>query len=146
MAGQGRRRKQLGTLLRVRKLEEDLAKGSLSKANAARRAADLQLVDTIAIYEERVAPPESSDVADFQRRLAMNASAAAMVRGAERGVEDAQQATEQARDHVKVARVRSQGLERLVERVDSEAFAEMLVTDQRTAEESRAGHQTRGRR
>lgn len=146
MAGVGARRKQLGTLLRIRTLEEDLAKGALAKANAATRAAALRLEQTIELYEERVAPPESTDVADFRRRLAMNASAAAMVRGAERGVVDAHEAADSAREHVKAARVRSQGLERLVERVDSEAFAELLAADQRTAEESMAGRSFRRRR
>ena len=146
VAAGGARRKQLGTLLRIRTLEEDLAKGALAKANAATRAAALRLEQTIELYEERVAPPEATDVADFRRRLAMNASAAAMVRGAERGVLDAHEAANSAREHVKAARVRSQGLERLVERVDSEAFAELLAADQRTAEESMAGRSIRGRR
>lgn len=146
MAGPGARRKQLGTLLRIRNLEEDLAKGALARANAATRAAQARLEQTIEVYEERVAPPESTDVADFRRRLAMNASAAAMVRGAERGVLDAHESAASARDDVKAARVRSQGLERLVERVDSEAFAELLAADQRTAEESMAGKTFRGRR
>lgn len=146
MASQAARRTQLGTLLRIRTLEEDLAKGALARANAATRTAQARLQQTIELYEERVAPPGSTDVADFRRRLAMNASAAAMVRGAQRGVLDAHEVVASARDDVKTARVRSQGLERLVERVDSEAFAELLAADQRTAEESMAGKSFRGRR
>lgn len=146
MAKKSAREKQLDTLLRIRRLEEDLAKGALARANAAARAASAQLDRAQETYRHEVRPPESCDVAQFRAHLAHSNSAAAMVRGAERGVLQAEADTTAALSTVRAARVRSQGLERLVDKVREAAVAEMLAADQRTAEESRAGQTKKGRR
>lgn len=146
MAKKTAREKQLDTLLRIRRLEEDLAKGALASANAATRAAYARLEDSQATYARTVTPPSSCDVARFRAHLAHTTSAAAMVRGAQRGIEQAEEDAAARRDQVRSARIKSQGLERLVDRVQEAAFAEMLAADQRTAEESRAGNYSKGRR
>lgn len=146
MAKKSAREKQLDTLLRIRKLEEDLAKGELAKANAATRAAQARLERSRATYEHEVRPPESCDVAGFRAHLAHMNSVAGLVRGAERGVDLAIEEAGLARGKVAAARVKSQGLERLVDKVRDAAFAEMLAADQRTAEESRAGVRPKGAR
>ncbi|WP_116115074.1 hypothetical protein [Austwickia chelonae] len=144
MSGKARRR-QLATLLRIRRLEEDLAKGELAAANARIRAAHERLSTAQESYQREVTPPESCDVNRFRAHLAHSTSAAAMVRGAERGITAAESEADEVRDKVRLARIKSQGLERLVDRVDAAAFAESLAADQRTAEESRAGIYTKGR-
>ena len=73
-------------------------------------------------------------------------SVAGMVRGAERGVLTAEEDAAEARGDVAKARIKSQGLERLVDKVREAAFVEMLAADQRTAEESRAGVRPKGAR
>lgn len=146
MAKKSAREKQLGTLLRIRRLEEDLAKGELAAANAATRAAHERLALSRGRYEREVTPPTSCDVNAFRAHLAHSTAAAALVRGAERGTEVAEEDVADARGKVTIARVKSQGLERLVERVEAAAFAEMLAADQRTAEESRASIYSKGRR
>mgnify|MGYP001156590386 CR=1 FL=1 len=140
------RQKQLDTLLRIRRLEEDLAKAALASANEATRAAQVRLESARELYTRTVVPPAEAQLSDFRRHLAMANSAAGMVRGAEHRREEATEAAEEARGKVLVARVKSQGLERLVERVEAARFAEMLAADQRTAEESRAGNRTKGSR
>lgn len=146
MAKKTAREKQLDTLLRIRKLEEDLAKGELAKANAATRAAYQRLDRSREVYEREVRPPETTDVNGFRAHLAHMNSVAGMVRGAERGIEAAEDEAAAARGVVKAARIKSQGLERLVDKVREAAFTEMLAADQRTAEESRAGVRTKGTR
>ncbi|MBW3083932.1 hypothetical protein KEM60_00114 [Austwickia sp. TVS 96-490-7B] len=146
MSGEKARRRQLGTLLRIRRLEEDLAKGELARANALIRRQQDQLAQARQAYQQQTAPPEVCDVRDFQAQLARNRSVAAMVRGSERAVTDAVDEAARTRDRVRLARIKTQGLERLVERVDQVVFAEMLAADQRTAEESRASRHTKGNR
>ncbi|MCA0437356.1 MAG: hypothetical protein M9891_00335 [Austwickia sp.] len=146
MAKKTAREKQLDTLLRIRRLQEDLAKGELAKANAATRAAYGRLEASRATYATEVVPPQTCDVAGFRAHLARMNSVAGMVRGAERGVETAEEDAAAARVEVAQRRVKSQGLERLVDNVRAAAFAEMLAADQRTAEESRAGVRPKGAR
>ncbi|QQR99524.1 MAG: hypothetical protein IPK37_10795 [Austwickia sp.] len=140
------REKQLDTLLRIRKIEEDLAKGELAQANAATRTAYARLEHSKATYEREATPPETCDVTGFRAHLAHMNSVAGMVRGAERGVDTAEEEAGLARGKVARARIKSQGLERLVDKVRDAAFAEMLAADQRTAEESRAGVRPKGAR
>lgn len=146
MAKKTAREKQLDTLLRIRKLEEDLAKGELATANAATRTAHRRLEQSTATYQREVSPPQTCDVTGFRAHLAHMNSVAGMVRGAQRGVETAEEEAGLARGKVAQARTKSQGLERLVDKVRDAAFAEMLAADQRTAEESRAGVRPKGAR
>ena len=56
MAKKTAREKQLDTLLRIRRLEEDLAKGELAKANAATRTAYRRLEQSQETYQREVRP------------------------------------------------------------------------------------------
>lgn len=140
------REKQLQVLLRIRTLQEGLAKGELAQANAATRTAYARLAHSRATYEREVTPPASSAAAAFRVHRAHTTAVAGMVRGAERDVESAEVAAGLAREKVSRARIKSQGLARLVEEVQRVAFAEMLAADQRGAEESSAGVRAKGTR
>ncbi|WP_168582417.1 hypothetical protein [Gephyromycinifex aptenodytis] len=134
------------TLLRVRRIEEDKAKAALAEANAAQRAAQTVLSTRVQEYPKVVRPPDAeTDLSGFQRHHAVAQAAASSVTLARQCLEDAQETTVQARGDVRTASMRTQGLERLVERAREERFAEMLTVDQRAAEES-ATRRKKGRR
>lgn len=134
------------TVLRVRRVEEDKAKAEMAAASAAEREAVATLQSRQADYPTLVRPPDSeTPLVDFRRHRVSAEAAAASVTQARQAVESAHGQTESAREELKAAAMRTQGLERLVERAREERFAEMLRADQQTAEES-ASRKKRGRR
>lgn len=138
-------RGQLDTLLRIRRLEEDLAKVKLAAANLAEREAEAYLEQRRADYQrtDLAVVDVDVDAGTFLRSRALGAALGAGIVAAEQGCESAAEASEESRGTMRVARMRTQGLERLVERAKQARFEEMLSADQRTAEESRAGKKTR---
>lgn len=125
------------TLLRVRRIEEDKAKGEMALAMHAHRDAVRTLEVRREEYPSVVAPPDSeTDLGGFRRHVARAEAAAASVTQAAAAVDSAAEHVDSAREAVKQAAMRTQGLERLVQRAKEERFAEMLEADQRTAEES----------
>jgi len=138
------------TLLRVRRIEEDKAKAALAEANMARRAAAEQLD---ARREEYVAAAAAASVTNgetavggFMLARHHAEAAAASVGIAATDVEKADETRLLAVEDARVARMRTQGLEKLVERAKEARMDEMLAADQRTAEESMAGRQGRRKR
>lgn len=140
------KRSQLDTLLRIRRLEEDQAKAKLAAANLAEREAQELLDRRRATYREQNLTPAEGDPTAFLRSRATGAALGAGIVSAEQRCESTAAATEESRDAMRVARMRTQGLERLVERAAQARFQEMLAADQRTAEESRAGKKSGSRR
>ena len=128
------------TLLRVRRIEEDTAKAALAAANHARREAQARLQAGLGHYgDARHLPDGETGVAAFLGRLAHARSAAQEVQLAGSAVEQADGARAEALEGVREASMRSQGLERLVERAQEAHLHEMLAADQRAAEESMSG-------
>ncbi len=145
MAG---KRDRLQTLLRVRRIEEDQAKAALAAANHTLRAAEGRVDSALQEYSSRQTdePVASADSLDgFMNRYLAGQTAARAVVLAQSRREDACAATEQARDVVQKASMRSEGLQRLVDRAAQERRNEILAADQRTAEEGRASRKLRGR-
>lgn len=141
-----RDRERLDTLLRVRRLEEDQAKAELARANEAHRAAQRAVDRAEETYAARQhAIPEGS-IGDFLRQYNTLRTAAMAVVASTSRCEEASAATEQARGQVREASMRSEGLQRLVDRAAQARADEILAAEQRTAEESRAGKKPRGRR
>lgn len=139
-------RGQLATLLRIRRLEEDMAKAKLAAANLAERAAQAHLEARRETYRQSdLTAAVDVDAAAFLRSRAAGAALGAGIVQAEAGCENAAAATQESRGTMRVARMRTQGLERLVERAAQARFAEMLAADQRTAEESMASKKRGGR-
>lgn len=137
---------QLDTLLRIRRLEEDMAKAGLAAANLAERQAhELLEVRRAAYRSHEQQASEASDPSAFLRARMSGSALGAGVIQAEKGCQEAQSETEAARGTMRTARMRTQGLERLVDRAAQARFQEMLAADQRTAEESRAGKLRRSR-
>ncbi|MDO5629450.1 MAG: flagellar FliJ family protein [Mobilicoccus sp.] len=134
------------TLLRVRRIEEDRAKAEMATAAIAERHARGVLDTRLGEYPDLVRPPDAeTTLADFRRHQASADAAASSVTLARSAVESAHEQTESARDELRQAAMRTQGLERLVERAHQERFAEMLDADQLAAEES-ASRRKKGRR
>ncbi|WP_040157710.1 flagellar FliJ family protein [Mobilicoccus massiliensis] len=134
------------TLLRVRRIEEDRAKAEMAGAAVAEREAAAVLARRENDYPELVRPPDAETTYDeFRAHHRMAEAAAASVTQARQAVESAHEQTESAREALRAAAMRTQGLERLVDRAREERFAEMLDADQRTAEES-ASRKRKGRR
>lgn len=125
------------TLLRVRRIEEDRAKAEMAVAMHAERDAVATLETRREEYPRVVAPPDSeTDLGGFRRHISRAEAAAASVTQAASAVESAHEHVDSAREALRQAAMRTQGLERLVERARTERLAEMLEADQRTAEES----------
>ena len=128
------------TLLRVRRIEEDKAKAALAVANHAQRDAARVLEDRRAYYASAAAQPDGeTDLGAFQGAVAHGTAAARAVAIAAGSLESSQRTTQQAMDVTRLASMRTQGLEKLVERAKEARMQEMLAADQRTAEESMAG-------
>ena len=132
------------TLLRVRRIEEDKAKAALAGANHAHRAAQTDLESRHEHFSQTVAVPDGEmDVSAFQRRLAHTQFAAQGVGWGRAEVEKTGEARTVAVEATRLASLRTQGLEKLVDRAKEAREAEMLAADQRTAEESMAGKRVR---
>lgn len=139
------KRGQLDTLLRIRRLEEDMAKAKLAAANLAEREAQVHLESRRESYRQSDLTAGDVDPAAFLRARAAGAALGAGIVQAEQRCESAAEATQESRGTMRVARMRTQGLERLVERAAQARFEEMLAADQRTAEESMASKKRGGR-
>ncbi|GMA38266.1 hypothetical protein [Mobilicoccus caccae] len=134
------------TLLRVRRIEEDKAKAEMASASHAQRAAQATLESREAAYPDLVRPPDAETaLRDFRRHQESAEAAAASVTQARQANESAYEQLESARTLLQEAAMRTQGLERLVDRAREERFREMLDADQRAAEES-ASRKKKGRR
>ncbi|HYO84943.1 MAG TPA: hypothetical protein VES01_00570 [Dermatophilaceae bacterium] len=141
-AGRGR----LDTLLRVRRIEEDRVKAELARANVAHREAEAAVQRAHGVYRERAQDRPRGAVAEFLGAQQRAAAAAKSVVLAGSALQEVTRRTESAREEVRIAVLRSEGLQRLVERAAQALLAETLAADQRTAEESRAAKKPRGRR
>lgn len=132
------------TLLRVRRIEEDKAKAELAAANHARRQAQAGLDARRSHYSSAVSGPDGEmALAAFRGRLAHRTAAAQAVGWARAQVEKCEEARLVAIEATRQASMRTQGLEKLVERAKEVRTAEMLAADQRTAEESMTGKRAR---
>jgi flagellar protein FliJ len=147
----GSRRQRLDTLLRIRRIEEDLAKGRLATAYQAARAAQARLDEINGRYDESTAseadPAASPSGATKQSFLRRHQEVTALAQGvmiAGHRVVEAGEDVVQEREGVRTTSMRVEGLERLVDRARQAQDAETLAADQRTAEESRARPATRG--
>lgn len=133
------------TLLRVRRIEEDRAKAGLAAANAERRRAQDRLDASRAGYARAATPPHGeTDLAAFSAHAFHARSAAQAVGVARTELEKSDEARGEAIEVTRQASMRTQGLERLVERAREARAAEMLAADQRTAEESMTGRTRAG--
>ncbi|MBK7722275.1 MAG: hypothetical protein IPI32_08645 [Austwickia sp.] len=140
------KRSQLDTLLRIRRIEEDVAKGHLAAANLAVRQAEETLNARHDAYRQAAVVGGEAAPADFLRSRLAGAAMGASIVNAEQQCARTLAESQEAGAVVRVAKMRTQGLERLVDRAAQARVLEMLAADQRTAEESRAGNRTGGRR
>lgn len=132
------------TLLRIRRIEEDKAKAELAVANHAHRQAQAGLDSRRAHYRAAAERPDGEmDVTAFRGRLAHTTAAAQGVGWARVEVEKSQETRLAAVEATRQASMRTQGLEKLVERAEQARLDEMLAADQRTAEESMTGKRAR---
>lgn len=132
------------TLLRVRRIEHDKAKAELAAANHAHRQAQTGLDLRRTHYGSAVGSPDGEmDLVAFRGRLAHTTAAAQAVGLARAEVEKSAEARLAAVETTRQASMRTQGLEKLVERAKEAREQEMLAADQRTAEESMTGKRAR---
>ncbi len=134
------------TLLRVRRIEEDKAKAKLATANADHRAALEQLGSARQAHLAAMKRSHTETTVDgFMRDALHGQRLAEQVVRAGRHAETTEETRRTALDEVTVAAMRTQGLERLIERARAERDARILAADQRVAEESIAGARERAR-
>lgn len=130
-----RYRFRLDLVLRVRRNEEDAARGALLAATATVAAEEGRLAERHASYAAALTPPASSTAADFRReQLRREALGAAVVEQRHR-LEQARGAQLQARDGWAAAAAKVGALERLEERSREEHRIAELREDDLVADE-----------
>ena len=132
------RRFPLATVLRVRAIEEEVARGSLAQAVADEAEAAAAVARAGQAYDAAVAGsavgPVAGFLADRTYRAALAADASAA--GGRRAV--AASGVDTARQAWSAAAMRLSALERLRDRAGEAQRLELLAVDQRTAEETAA--------
>jgi hypothetical protein len=129
---------RLGTLLRVRRIQEEISRGRLTAETAAERRTRGTLEQATTRYAAPAAgpltEPEGSHV--FVAHQLHRGALAGSVRAAVAVVDAAAEVTLLARHDWSAAAIRMAALERLDDRAREEARREQLCAEQRTSEES----------
>jgi len=141
-----RRTSRLNTLLRVRRIQEEIKRGQLAGEVAAERRAQQMLEQAQEVYVARaggyVVAPETAHEFVAQRHYA--GALAGTVCAAGTSVDAAAQVTVVARHDWSEAAMRMAALERLEDRAREVASTERLADEQRTSEESSSAQHRRG--
>lgn len=142
---------RLDTLLRVRRIEEELSRGRLGGAAASERAAGRELDRVRDDYAASPAAPASPGLGHFLAHHTHAQALAGSVQGARAQVTQAAHELAMARDFWSDAAMRMSALERLEERASQARRLDRLAADQQAAEEAgavagRTAGQARGRR
>lgn len=129
---------RLSTLLRVRRIQEEISRGRLAADSEAERRTRVALEQAHAQYEAPVAQPsaEPATTGGFVAQQLHRGVLAGAVRAAVARVDTAGQVTVLARRDWSEAARRMATLERLDDRAREAARRELLSAEQRTSEES----------
>jgi flagellar FliJ protein len=136
------RKSRLSTLLRVRRIQEEISRGRLVAETVAERGTRLSLDQAHAQYAEPAGNGLSGDDSEPQSTEGFVAhqfhrgALAGAVRTALTNVEAAEQITVLARRDWSASALRMAALERLDDRAREAARHELLAAEQRTSEES----------
>jgi hypothetical protein len=137
------RKSRLDTVLRVRRIQEEIRRGRLAGEVVAERRAQEALAQAQARYAApTVAPmgaPGTTQVFIATRRH--QSALAGSVLAADAGAGTAAQVTVLARHEWSEAAIRMTALERLEDRARESARTERLATEQRTSDESGSARQ-----
>jgi flagellar export protein FliJ len=130
-----RYRFRLETVLRVRRMHEDAARGELLAATATITAQERELAERAEAYEKSLKPSETQACADFLLEQSRRSSFAAAVLEQRGRVREAHDHAERAREAWSQAAARVGALERLDERQRSEHRTRMQKEDELTTDE-----------
>lgn len=130
-----RYRFRLEAVLRVRRMQEDAARGELLAANATTRTQERQLAERSEAYEKSLKPSEIQACADFLFEQSRRSSFAAAVLEQRGRVREAHAQAALARDAWSQAAARVGALERLDDRQRIEHRTELQKEDQLTTDE-----------
>jgi flagellar protein FliJ len=136
---------RLATLLRVRRIEEEIARARLGGAAAAETVAAQQVESAREDYEDRPAVDADAGLPDFLWGRSRVEARAASLRHAAVALAGAAHETGVARGHWSESAMRMTAIERLSERAQEAARLARLAADQRTAEEISAAGGRRSR-
>jgi flagellar biosynthesis chaperone FliJ len=136
---------RLATVLRVRRLQEEQAKGALLHANAQARTAAHRVTTAVDAYASTERPQGSQSYADFERSRFRFERAAESVGVARAGHRDALEVVEIRRDEWSDAHKRVAVLERLEARRREEHDADFRRREERLVEDLVATRHARGR-
>lgn len=140
-----RRTSRLSTLLRVRRIQEEIKRARLADEVAHERRAKQVLEQA---HEHYAAPADPlvavETVHAFMAHRRHRVALAGSVRSAGAGVDAAANVTVLARHGWSEAAMRMAALERLEDRSREAARTELLATEQRTSEESSSAQRQRG--
>lgn len=129
------RRKRLETVLRVRRIQEDLRQAELAAAALAVRAREADHERSAELYASR-SPLARADAATFVGQARRSLALADRLADAAAHHAAALEQQAQARQELTAAAVRSAGLQRLVDRARGRHRDAQMTSDQRVAEES----------
>jgi flagellar export protein FliJ len=136
---------RLATVLRVRRLQEEQAKGALLHANAQARTAAHRVTTAVDAYASTERPQGSQSYADFERSRFRFERAAESVDVARAGHRDALGVVETRRDEWSDAHKRVAVLERLEARRRDEHETGVRRQEERLVEDLVATRHARGR-
>lgn len=132
------RRFPLATVLRVRAIEEEVARGRVAVAAAGQNAAGLCRAQAVEAYDDAMPTAGETTPAGFLAERSRRGALAAEVQHAVLGVVAADEVAAGARQHWSTAAMRLSALERLADRNAEILRRELLAADQRTGEETAA--------
>jgi flagellar biosynthesis chaperone FliJ len=141
------RTSRLSTLLRVRRIQEEIRRGRLGAEMAAERGTRNALRQAHQRYAAPAAEPlmEAESTRGFVAQRFHRVALAVAVRAAAASVDDAAQVTVLAAHDWTEAAIRMAALERLDDRAREAARKERLAVEQRASEESSSARRGRGR-
>ncbi len=126
---------RLESVLRVRRIQEEVARGAMARAAAEVVAADAALAASRHHLAELVARPLPGDLPGWQLRRDLVLAGASEVAGSAAGLEAARLAHRQRQEELAGARRRVRALERLDERRRAEHAVEAARQDDRTVDD-----------
>lgn len=133
----------LARLLRLRQIQQDLAKGGLTRANEARQQAAVEAQRRADVLASLHLPDRDEGI-HFLAMAAAQQSAALAVRDSRELVRLASVRVSEATTEWSAARASARGLERLEQRQQAQARAEQRAREQREQDDRSATRALRG--
>ena len=134
---------RLGTVLRARRVQEDVARGHVARANAEVAQATSRTAERTGSMDSWAGPNGGSNTA-YLASVAAGRALAQALRDAVKAEQSAHAGAEQSRDRLLEAAQRRRGVEKLVERAAEAHRRHELATEQKVVDDLAVGRRAGG--